>query len=940
MQGRWLRIGMVSSVIIPAPTVVEYRVTNGRGDQAIGQLTVSQAPAVDVDRAYVVDDYARVRVGDVTAIRVLANDASASGAPLVINDNVPGMPAGQLPVVDPSATNDHTGDLGQAFVDGGRVRYLAPTSGDARRLRIEYQAGVAAGSPVTGYIWVDVLPQSPDETMVNHPPAPELVEVRAMVGDTVIVPVEIYGQDPDGDSVIVAGLAIPPKYGRVTAIGANSLTYESYPDAIGAGSDVFQFYVQDRYGAVGIGTARIGLLPPGAPAPPLAVDDLVTAQPGSPVTVYPLTNDILPIGASQAAVELDSQLAGVELDTTGQSVLARSPAADSPAVSFTYHVVAGAQAGVSAQVSLRSQVGYLNPPKVHDHVAGQVADGVASVDVLDDAWDVDGPTSQIHILSVGAPGSFSGGVVSVPLSDRGQVVPFVVEDGDGAQSMAVVFVPSLTAAHPTLISGGLITMDQNSNKQVMLNDYISSSRGSTVHLTMASRGWASPQTDLALAVDSDTQITLTSGNDYIGPAALTVEVRDSPDATDPQALTGVVTIPVQIGPVVPVLWCPTIPQQVVQGGVPKPLDIAHLCHVWAPMVGGAQALNFTGSWAAGGDSLTISGRDGTLPSDWLMIQAGASAMPGAQSMLEVQVAGYEQVTGQMPVQVIAAPRPQLAVSSVTDVQQGTTVAVPVTVTSPMLDPAQHIVAVVQTAGSPATVHFDDRVIQVTPTGHGVATFDVTASDITDDSRTDRQVTASFSVTVYGVPDAPSPPQPGTQLRSQSAVVTFSPGADNGSPITEYELRWDGGNQSCGLSTTCEVPNLVNGVAYRFQVGSTRCEPNCTRLPVLRLLLVQLAHCSPCPSPPLPVPLSSRRRQRPVHPRPPHQHLNRPTRQQLNPPHRPHQHLHHPNRHRFQLLRRPRKELCFSADDYWGHGDWTLQYWDSQGATASTGAVIQ
>ena len=830
-QGRWLRVAVVNPVITPAPTVVDYVVVNGRGDQAMGQVIVSQAPAVSVDKVSVVDDYARVRVGDVTAVWVLANDAAESGRPLVINDNVPGLPAGQLRVEDPSAKiNQATVNVGQAFVDGDRVRYIAPTSGEARRLRIEYQAGVAMGSPVTGYIWVDVVPVPVDDettgatrTQANHAPEPVLVEVRAMVGDTVVVPVETYGQDPDGDSVTVTGLAVPPKFGRVVEVTADALTYESYPDVDDPGVDSLQFYVQDRFGAVGVGTARIGLLPAGAPALPLAVDDVVTAQPDSPVTVLPLTNDIIPIGNSNLALAFDLERDGVSLDQQGRAVLTNAPALDQPAVSVNYHVLSGGRAGVSAQLTVRSQEGYLNPPRVFDHAADQVDQGMASAEVLEAAWDIDGPASALHIVAVGAPGVFDGGLVSVPMSDRGQVIPYVVEDGDGSQAMAVVFVPALSSGRPTLNSGGLILMDQNGTKQVDLNDYITSPRGSDVHLTLASKVWTSPATAIVPTVDSDQRVTLTAGNDYVGPGALTVEVRDAPDATDPNALIGVVTIPVQIGPVIPMLWCPTTTLSVVQGGVALPVDVAGICRVWAPTPGGASALRFTAEWASGGQEISVSGRDGgRLPSDWLTLQAGPTSLPGSQSVLTIRVDGYD-ATAQLLVEVIPVPRPTIAVSDIVGVKQGTTVEAPVRVSSQMLSAVQNIIQVTQTGGPATTVTWDDTRVQVTAAAdaHGVATFSVLAADVVVDDRADRQVTGGFSVTIFGVPDAPSPPQPATQLRSQSAVVSFTPGADNGAPITSYEVRWESGgqsgSQSCGLSTTCEIPGLVNGQEYRFQV---------------------------------------------------------------------------------------------------------------------------
>ena len=838
LQGRWLRVVMTSSVISSEPTIIDYTVVNGRGEKANGELSVTQVPQVITDHVSIVDDQARVRVGDVTAVQVLANDSSESGMPLVLNPDTAGMIPGQLRVDDPSIPpGEDMGDVGQAFVDGNQVRYMAPASGGPRRVRIEYQAGVALGSPQTGYVWVDVVPQpdyrpddNPENTTGEEPaaaaqgnaaPQPASVDVRAVAGNRIQVPVTIYGQDPDGDSVMVVGLRTPPKSGRVVTWGPNWLIYESYPDVGNPGTDSFQFVVQDRFGAMGIGTVRVGLSAPGDVMAPIAVDDVVTARPDTAVRVFPVSNDIVALGTGLVDLVIEGDPSSVVVDNVEQSVSVISPAEDDPAVSVTYQLAAGSVSGSSAQILVRSQEGYVNPPNVYDHVAAATGT-TASVDVLDDAWDTDGPTEAIHIVSVAAPGTFTGSVVFVPVSDQGQIIPFTVEDADGAQATAVVFVASSSQARPSLVQGGLITMDRNGTTTVNLNAYIDSPRGRTVYLVQATGAWTAPAANLDQTPNSSQSLTLTAKNDYTGPAALTVEVRDSSDATDPDALSGVVTIPVQIGPVTPVLWCPDTVQEIVQGGTSVSINVASLCHVWMPTQADANNLRFTGSWSLGGDGLTITGREaGGLPSDLLTLRADPDAQPGAESTLRIGVEGYD-VTGSIRVRVIGAPKPKISVSSVTDVRQGTQVSVPVTVTSPMLNAQQNIVAVIQSSGTDAAVSFDDRSIQVTPAqnSHGTLTFDVVASDINDDARTDRQVTGVFSVTVYGTPSPPSPPQPGIQLRSRSAVVTFIPGADNGAPITGYDVQWDSGSASCGLNTTCEVPGLVNGTPYRFQARAT------------------------------------------------------------------------------------------------------------------------
>ena len=835
VAGRWLRVSMTGSGAGAAPQIVDYVVTNGAGGQAAGQLAITQEAPLDFDAISVNDDYAQVRAGDATSIPVLANDFSQSGAPLAINDNVDGLPAGQLPVEDPSAPLDGaTDNVGQAYVDGTRIRYTAPAAADETRLlRITYQASSPTGSPATGYVWVTVVPEPvpatdeagqpvPGQLAGNQPPNPAPVDARAMSGETISIPVDVYGQDPDGDSVTVTGLASPPRYGRVTGFTGDSLAYESYPDVTNPGTDSLQFYVQDRYGATGTGTVRIGLSPPATPAPPIAVDDLVTAKPGAAVTVYPKTNDLIPVGISPqyASVVLDGDPAGVSLDPATNALAAVAPPADDPAVTAGYHLDAMGIAGVPAQVSVRSQEGYLNPPRVSDHIAGKIASGVASVDVLDNAWDVDGPAGDIHIKWVGAGATFEGNTVSVPVTDRGQIVPFVVEDADSAQAMAVVFVPGYSATRPALVTNGVIKMDQNGTATVSLGDYITSPRGKPVFITLASRVWTSPQMGLSFTVASNQQVILSATNDYIGPAALSLEVRDSAAADDPQALAGVVTIPVQIGPDQPVLHCPGDVQPVVAGGNPRELDITQYCHVWTRTPG--QYLAYTAAWVSGGDDLELGGAGGSpLPSPVVSMRAAPQAVPGARSEVLITVDGFPLATGRIPV-VVTAGKPVLQVPNLTDVRQGTTATAAATVTSQLDGAVQHIVSVTQTSGPAATVSFDDQAIRVTPDpgSHGVLSFDVVGSDVMDDARTDRQVMTSFSVTVYGIPDAPTAPQPGTSLRSGSAVVTFAPGSDNGSPITGYEVQWAGGSQSCGLNTTCEIKGLTNGVAYAFQARAT------------------------------------------------------------------------------------------------------------------------
>ncbi|MDR0783156.1 MAG: hypothetical protein LBE83_05280, partial [Propionibacteriaceae bacterium] len=234
VQGRWLWVQAKAETATSDVSVVDYVVTDGRGNEAIGQVCVTLRPAVADDTVRTVDDHAVVRAGDVTLVAVLDNDVAASGRPLVLNDNAPGLPPGELKVQDLAAPNESTADqVGRAFVDGVNVRYVAPAVVTAVLLvRVEYQASVPGGTPVTGSLWVEVrpAPDPPGGQLVNRAPTPVSLEVRCVLGSTVEIAVSPYGQDPDGDSVAVTGIAQPPKYGRVVEIIGNTLIYESYPD--------------------------------------------------------------------------------------------------------------------------------------------------------------------------------------------------------------------------------------------------------------------------------------------------------------------------------------------------------------------------------------------------------------------------------------------------------------------------------------------------------------------------------------------------------------------------------------------------------------------------------------------------------------------------------------------------------------------------------------
>lgn len=817
LKGRWVRILPRTDAMRPNPQVVHYTISNGLSEPVQGTISVTQLDAPTVDEAVVHDDSAVVRAGDSTLIGVLANDTSLSGAPLVIDRNVADLPAGQLRVLDPNLpAGQDPGDVGTAYVVDDQVRYVAPAEvAGPRQLRVEYQAATIDGTPQTGILAVTVNPQPTDEAP-NRAPSPQNLEARATSGQTIEIPIRPWEQDPDGDTVTVVGLGSAPSKGRVMAFTPNTMTYQAYPNLDNGGTDTFRYVVTDAYGATESGVVRIAITAPGEVQPPVAVPDTIIAEPDVDVQVFPLTNDMVTDSDRAVIVPFEqsgNQMPeGIELSGERGPITGRTPGRDEAPVQFAYSLEASGGIGPAAQISIRSQQGYLNPPRLYDEVA-EASGTSAAADVLERAWDPDGAKNELRITRVSNPEAVvTGGRIEVPLTDRAQVVSYEVTDRTGATSAAVLFVPAAGAGLPFLRPGALIEMSPNSTHSIDINDYIESPKRTPVRITVAESLGSSPG-QLAVEAESEQRLALTSSGDYSGPGSVTLEVTD---ATDEEVGNQKVllSIPVQIGAPTPVLRCPPSTQRLVQGGAPVNLRVASVCSVWTPNPADAQRLDYTAEFAEPVGDVRASAKDGIIT-----LEAGTNAQPGTGGTVLIGVAGAQVVKQEMRVEVVAAAKPRLVVRDIADVRQGSSVTQAIQLSSPLRQPQPTVVSITQTGGMPAQASAQGPQFTITPgnDSFGRMTFRVVASDVSDPGRRDRHVEGTLSVTVYGVPDAPTPPQPAMQLRSKSASVTWSPRADNGAPITNYEVSGGGQTVQCGRATRCDVTGLTNGVPASFKV---------------------------------------------------------------------------------------------------------------------------
>ncbi|MGL5863495.1 MAG: Ig-like domain-containing protein, partial [Phycicoccus sp.] len=462
-QGRWVRLEATAPAPLDAGSAgrratVTYGVSDGT-QQTRGQVAVLQQGPLDDVVPLVQDDTASVREGDSVSIPVLDNDTMAGGIPLW---------------VDPMSVKVvSAGDEQQAFASGNVIRYVpehrALTA--ARFVTIEY-AAYADGMKEraqTARVRVQVNPL-PTPQLVNQAPVARSFSATVTAGDPLTVTVPTSGVDPDGDTVTVTGVVgseggpVDLAHGRVVGIGPSTIRYESFP--LAAGTEVISYEVRDRFGATSRAFVRVGVVQPGDPQPPVAVPDEVFAAPGKTVTVRPLGNDLVARGdrvdvatepLGDGGAERQWRLADDDTLTTTVPGDATRPH------QIGYRISNGVFDPSRATVLVRPVEGYVNPPVARDDVAApKPGETSALVDVLANDTDIDSDPETLEVDRVLSPdATVEDGKVRVRVLDRPHTVPYVIRDEDGAESMAVVFVPTGAGGQPFVVPSTLIQLDKD-----------------------------------------------------------------------------------------------------------------------------------------------------------------------------------------------------------------------------------------------------------------------------------------------------------------------------------------------------------------------------------------------------------------------------------------------------------------------------------------------
>lgn len=783
------------------PVTIHYSVSNGQGT-SVGAISVVRIPSSStlqppVARPDVVD----VRVGDVVRIPVLANDFDPNGDALK----------------HPEIVESPDSGAGKLWVDQNALRFLASdTPGSVSAI---YKVTNESGQVDSAAVTINIIAQDPER---NLPPAPKNVQGRVIAGGQTKIQIPLDGIDPDGDSVRLAGIDIPPSLGTAVA-GNGFILYTAAGNA--AGTDTFTYKVKDRAGAEAIGTVEVGIAPEDSNnRPPKAADDFITLRPGRAVALDVALNDSDPDGDKLFVVK--DGFSGPEemkpsVTELGRVLLTSPAAAGIATMGYTISDPAGATATANIRMTVLPDAPLRAPIARDDEVTVQEALGknTVNVPVLKNDEDPDGVAENLGVsltlpnpnVSVNADGTLRIALTAVP-----QMVPYTVTDQDKLQSTAIVWVPGLDAQYPVLTKNEVIKVNAGETAVAALGDYVKVRDGRTPRITQVDKIKMLGAVGTDMVTPDGAGLRYASKLDFYGPGSITFEVTDGTGPDDPEGLKSTLTIMTEVAPAP----AKNLPPK-LQGTA---LEVAQL-------ESGTTDLALLASDPEK-DPLTFSlagdnpaGLKIKLDASILTVDAGKEAALGSTHTIGISVTdGHNPpATAVVTVNVTSSTKPKAVANddSVPDAHAGRLETVPVldNDVNPFPDTPLDIVDVKMTTGAPGTqvaVAGSNITVQAPEDFTGNVVVAYTVADKTNDKA--RWVDGRITMNVKGKPAVPSVPLV-QEVKSKTVLLKWTTPVDNGSPLTGYTVkRSDGGTQECPTNT-CSITGLSNAKPYTFTVSA-------------------------------------------------------------------------------------------------------------------------
>ena len=777
---------------VPANLTVDYTVTNGTSS-ATGKVAIVPVTQSQPQPPVVTNDTAVVRAGDVVTVPVLDNDSSPSGLNLSVDSQV-------------SLVGD---ELGTAWVSEDTLRFRA---GDQPgRTSYAYTAKDDQGQTASGVLTVEVRAQDAEH---NSAPSPRNLEARTVAGSSTNITVPLDGIDPDGDSVSLVGLNQAPSLGSVE-VNSSWLTYK--PSEGASGTDTFTYVVEDRFGAQSTGTVRVGVAQ-SSPlnVAPVATDDLVVAKPGRTVAVDVLSND-LDTDGDTLSLEGDPVSSDPSLGVStraGRLVLNLPDKEGNHSVAYTVSDGRGGTDTGTVTVQVSKDAPLANPVGVDDYVTvDQVdANGKVTIPVLDNDKDTDGSPWDLKLSSSDPDVEVGKDSISLTVGETQRLVLYTITDADGLTGHAVVVVPARSALRPRINPSAVPAhVPADKTTDINLSSYILTREGTKPVITDASSIHMAKGTKDAKTASSGTALSFTPDSGFTGQTSVTFTVADG---TGSDALSSTLTLPIVVDSSTnkPPTFTPT-EVKVAPGEGAVTANLAAMTTDPDP----SDKLSFQAGPAPAGFDISLSGSS-------LSVKASDKATEGTTGSIPITVSDgvNPPVSASLPVRVSASNKPLMTTAPINlESRNGEAVSADVSkaVTNPFPDKPITLSGTPTITSGQGTVSVSGTTVTITPNAgfHGTITAQYKVLDSTGSES--RAVTGTITVQVGGVaPAAPSGVNV-VPVGADSARVSWTDGAANGSPITGYKVSVNGSEQTCTTSN-CLIGNLTPGQTYNIQVVAT------------------------------------------------------------------------------------------------------------------------
>lgn len=791
-----------------------YTVSDGVNTATATVTVVPVPPLVKHQPPVAVDDSVNVRAGDIATVPVLANDYHPDSTAIHV-----------LPELA-----DTSGLQGLAFVDDDEVRFQAPD--EPGTYTAVYTIGDDFEQTARANVTFTVVATDAGE---NRPPLPTPLTSRTFAGSAVSIDIPLDGLDPDGDSVVLTGIASAPNLGRIAERTSTSITYEAFAGS--TGTDTFSYELRDAFGATAKGTIRIGVIPrPPVALPPKAVDDAIEMKPGRTASVEVLLNDSDPSGYSLKAVDLPEVDEGIEAEIRDKRRVVVTAPDQEGAFTIRYEISNGHGGADTAflQVAVKEDAEVL-PPTAEDQVIEPedvVEVDSVTVEPLDDATNPGGLVEDLVVTLEGpnagrAEVTPGGGIVVEPGRERYAVAYRLTNELDGLSAMAFVIVPPATSAEdleedePTIPAPHLAKLDpivvpMNGSITWDVADLVVVPSGKPALVLSASGANARSE-----AYVDGTTLRYEPAQDYRGEASVTFEVTDGRDADDPDGRKALLTLPVTVGDPnfedTPPVFTPRA--ETIEAGE-QPLDIdlrSSSDHPNPDVIGRLGYGNLQGMTADIQASI-----DGGV----LRVSAPLGVQPGTATRLTFDVTFKEfTVPGYVDVKVVSSTRakPQAVDDGPVYLTRSDSQVIDVLSNdfNPFPESPLRVVAAQVDqldVGSSASASFTATDVTVRTGAAFTGTLSVIyrIQDATKDPA--RETQGRITVIVRDRPDKPG--APAVTAGDGYADVRWQAPAPNNSAITGYEVAYGSqtatfGANAAGISQ--RITGLANGTAYTFTV---------------------------------------------------------------------------------------------------------------------------